>query len=105
MAASRPSSSGSQKRNYLSLERKVEVIKHLQNNPGTSIRALGEIFGCGKCHILKNKESLLFTRLILLAVESIQVNLVHQSMLKSMMRSINGLPLLALKMFILEGHN
>ena len=48
MAASRPSSSGSQKRNYLSLERKVEVIKHLQKNPGTSIRALGEMFGCGK---------------------------------------------------------
>lgn len=34
----------------------------MQKNPGTSVRALGEIFGCGKTqigHILKNKESLL----------------------------------------------
>ena len=56
------SSSGLQKRNYLSVEKKVEVIKHSQKNPGTSVRALGEIFGCGKTqigHILKNKESLL----------------------------------------------
>ena len=61
-SASRPSSSGLQKRNYLSLEKKVEVIKHSQKNPGISVRALGEIFGCGKTqigHILKNKESLL----------------------------------------------
>ena len=60
--ASRPSSSGSQKRNYLSLEKKVEVIRHLQNNPGVSVRSLAEIFGCGKTQIaliLKNKESIL----------------------------------------------
>ena len=58
-SVSRPSTSGSQKR---SLEKKVEVIKHLQKNPGTSVRALGDIFGCGKtqiAHILKNKESIL----------------------------------------------
>ena len=50
------------KRNYLSLEKKVQVIKHLQENPGTSIRALGEKFGCGKtqiAYILKNKEFIL----------------------------------------------
>ena len=61
-SASRPSNSGSRKKNFLSLEKKVEVIKHSQKNPGTSVRALGEIFGCGKTqigHILKNKESLL----------------------------------------------
>ena len=50
------------KSNYLSLEKKVQVIKHLQENPGTSIRALGEKFGCGKtqiAYILNNKESIL----------------------------------------------
>ena len=62
VSVSRPSMSGSQKRKYLSLEKKVEVIKHLRKNPGTSVRALGEIFGCGKtqiAHILKSKESIL----------------------------------------------
>ena len=50
------------KRNYLSLDKKVEVIKHWQKNAGTYIRALGEKFGCGKtqiAYILKNKESIL----------------------------------------------
>jgi len=61
-SASRPSNSGSRKKNFLSLKKKVEVIKHSQKNTGTSVRALGEMFGCGKTqigHILKNKESLL----------------------------------------------
>ena len=61
-SASRPGTSGSQRRNYLSLEKKVEVVKHLEKNPGMSIRALGEIFGCGKtqiAQILKNNESIL----------------------------------------------
>ena len=59
--ASKPSTQV-RKRNYLSLEKTVQVIKHLQENPGTSIRALGEKFGCGKtqiAYILKNKESIL----------------------------------------------
>ena len=59
--ASKPSTQV-RKRNYLSLEKKVQVIKHLQENPGTSIRALGEKFGCGKtqiAYILKNKECIL----------------------------------------------
>ena len=59
--ASKPSTQVS-KRNYLSLEKKLQVIKHLQENPGTSIRALGEKFGCGKtqiAYILKNKEPIL----------------------------------------------
>lgn len=50
------------KRHYLTLDEKVEVIKYVQNNPGVSSRALGEIFCCGKTQvgtILKNKESLL----------------------------------------------
>lgn len=55
------SASGSHKRKYLSLEKKIEVINHLKKNPGTSIRVLGEIFCCGKtqiAHIIKNKESI-----------------------------------------------
>lgn len=50
------------KRNYLSLEKKVEVIKYVRKNPGISSRSLSEIFQCGKtqiAHILKEKESLL----------------------------------------------
>jgi len=37
-----------QKRNCLSLEKKVEVIKYHQKNPTISIRALGEQFYCGE---------------------------------------------------------
>ena len=47
---------------YLSLEKKVEIIKHTQSNPGLSLRYLEIIFGCGKTQIgkiLKNKESIL----------------------------------------------
>ena len=50
------------KRNYLSLEKKVEVINYVRKNPGVSSRSLSEIFQCGKtqiAHILKEKESLL----------------------------------------------
>ena len=60
--ASRPSSSGPPNRNYLSLEKQVEFIHHSQSHPRTPIRALGEIFGCGKTQIakiLKNKDSIL----------------------------------------------
>ena len=45
------------KRVYLTLEKKVELIKHV---PGHSLRSLETIFGCGKTQIskvLKNKES------------------------------------------------
>ena len=52
----------SKKRNYLTLEKKVELIKHAQKNPGVSVRALGELFDCGKTQvgrILKSKGSLL----------------------------------------------
>ena len=47
---------------YLSLENKVEIIKHTQSNPGLSLRSLEILFGCGKTQIrkiLKNKESIL----------------------------------------------
>ncbi len=50
------------KRNYLSLEKKVEVIKYSQRNPGTNVRDLRAPFSCGKtqiAQILKNKDSLL----------------------------------------------
>ena len=111
-SASRPSSSGLQKRNYLSLEKKVEVIKHSQKNPGISVRALWEIFGCGKTqigHILKNKESLLS-----LYQANTSGSRVHTSKSRtseyvevneSVMLCINGSPLPALRMFILEGRN
>ena len=51
-----------QKRNCLSLEKKVEVIKYQQKNPTISIRALGEQFNCGKtqiAYVLKNKADIL----------------------------------------------
>ena len=50
------------KRNYLTLNKKVELIKYIQKNPGVNARAWGEMFDCGKTQvvkILKNKESLL----------------------------------------------
>ena len=50
------------KRNYLTLNKKVELIKYAQKNPGVSVRALGEMYDCGKTQvgkILKSKESLL----------------------------------------------
>ena len=49
-------------RHYLTLEKKVELIKFFQKNPGTSVRSLGEQFGCGRTQvgkILKRRESLL----------------------------------------------
>ena len=52
----------SKERHYLTLEKKVELIKFFQKNPGTSVRALGEQFGCGRTQvgkILKSRESLL----------------------------------------------
>ena len=53
-----------QKRNFLSLEKKLEVIKYMyqQKNPRISIRAVGEQFNCGKtqiANILKNKAAIL----------------------------------------------
>ena len=50
------------KRNYLTLDKKVELIKYTQINSRVSARALGEVFDCGKTQvgkILKNKDSLL----------------------------------------------
>ena len=39
------------KRCHLTLEKKVEVIKKSKSNPSLSVRALSEIFGCGKTQI------------------------------------------------------
>ena len=50
------------KRNYLTLKKKVDVIKTAEKNRGMSIRELGEQFDCGKTQIakiLKSKESIL----------------------------------------------
>ena len=50
------------KKQFLSLKKKVEVIRAAEENRGISIRELGERFNCGKTQlakILKDKESLL----------------------------------------------
>ena len=50
------------KRNYLTLQKKADVIKAAEGNRGLSLRELGERFECGKkqiAYILKNKESIL----------------------------------------------
>ena len=50
------------KRNYLTLEKTVELIKYAEKHPIAGIRELGEVFKCGKTQVgcvLKNKERLL----------------------------------------------
>lgn len=50
------------KRNYLTLEKKVDIIKTAEKNRGMSICELREQFDCGKTQIakiLKSKESIL----------------------------------------------
>jgi alpha-tubulin suppressor-like RCC1 family protein len=50
------------KRVHLSLKKKVEVITTAEKNRSLSLKALGELFGCGKTQIgkiLKNKENIL----------------------------------------------
>ncbi len=37
----------------------MELIKYSRSNPGTSLKSLEMVFGCGKTQILKNKESIL----------------------------------------------
>ena len=57
-----PPDNATKERHYLTLEKKVELIKFFQKNPGTSVRSLGEQFGCGRTQvgkILKSRESLL----------------------------------------------
>ena len=47
---------------HLSLKKKVEVITTAENNRTLSLKALGELFGCGKTQIgkiLKNKDGIL----------------------------------------------
>ena len=54
--------SGKKKKNFLSLERKVEVIRTAEKNPSINIRALAELYECGKtqiAQILKTKDVLL----------------------------------------------
>lgn len=50
------------KRNYLTLEKKVEVIKTLEKNPGMKMRSLAKMFDCGKTQVakvIKGKDSVL----------------------------------------------
>ena len=41
------------KRNCLTLQKKIEVIKASEKNPGIKVRELAEIFYCGKTQIAK----------------------------------------------------
>ena len=57
-----PVAMSGKKRNYLSLEKKRELIKTSQSHPSASVRSLGERFNCSKtqvAYILKNKASIL----------------------------------------------
>ena len=48
------------KKIFLTLKKKVEVIRTAEKNRGMGVRELGEIFNCSKTQItkiLKNKES------------------------------------------------
>ena len=96
----------SHKRNYLSLEKKVEVIKYLQENPGTSIRALVEKFGCGRTQIAKTKN--LFFLLSTITAQGagfIQVSHALLSMLKLMKHFINGFDLPVPRIYYRGGPN
>ena len=46
--------SSAKKRNYLTLKKKVEVIKTLQKNPGMKLCTLAGLFDCGKTQITNN---------------------------------------------------
>ena len=92
------------KRVYLTLEKKVELIKHA---PGHSLRSLEAMFGCGKTQIskvLKNKETILAECQHLAAGFTPSVKLAPLSILRSMMPCINGLNWQHLRLSLLEGH-
>ena len=64
MAAAEVSSSSAsaRKRTYLSLEKKVEIIRKSKDNPSVGVRTMADIFNCSKTQIaaiLKQKESIL----------------------------------------------
>ena len=49
-------------RNELSLEKKVEVLKYVKDNPGVGSRKVADVFICGKTQILcilKNKDKIM----------------------------------------------
>ena len=57
------STSGKRSQCHLSLKQNIEVIKKAESSSksGTTVRALSDLFGCGKTQIsdiLKNKESI-----------------------------------------------
>ena len=94
----------------MSLEKKVQVIKHLQENPGTSIRALGEKFGCGKtqiAYILKNKESILSLFYDNSSGSSVHMikSRAHLSILRLMKLFMSGSVSPVPIIYILEGQN
>ena len=88
-------------RNYLTLKRKVEVIKQKEKDLSMTQRSLAELFDCGRtqiAHILKNKDSIM--ALMLHEAEYIQEKYLEcLSMEKSMKHCINGMLLLVQKIF------
>ena len=49
-------------RKVLTLKEKVEVLKYVSKNPGSSSRKVSDVFNCGKTQIqciLKNKEGIM----------------------------------------------
>ncbi len=67
----------------------MELIKYSRSNPGTSLKSLEMVFGCGKTQIskiLKNKESILAE-----TGYTPTVRLLNLNILMSMMLSMNGL--------------
>ena len=99
----------SKKRNDLTLEKKVEVIKFYCKNTGIKQGALAEMFRCGRTQIamiLKHRESIL-TRYESNASDK-RVKLVryhvHQYMLQLTSTFMNGIPLLVPKVFTKGAH-
>ena len=96
---------------YLSLEKKVEIIKHTQSNPGLSLRSLEILFGCGKTQIgkiLKNKESILASYQSNASgsrVYTPSVRLATLNTVKSIMPSISGSFWQELRIFLLGAHS
>ena len=94
---------GAAKRNYLTLEKKVQLIKHAQKNPRMSVRALGELFECGKTQvglILKSKESLLS-----MYESNASGSRVHTGASRPSEFAEAGISLHALRISILEAHS
>jgi len=90
------------------LEKKVEIIKHTQSNPGLSLRSLESLFGCGKTQIgkiLKNKESILASYQSNASGSRVHTRLTTLSTVTSMMLSISDSFWQDLRISLLGAHS